>query len=218
MNQTPNIQLWDIDRVRPYELNAKIHDRDQIKRIIESIKEFGWDVPIVVDRDGVIIKGHGRRLAAIDMGMQKVPVIVRDDLTPEQVRAARLADNRVALSGLDSDILKRELESLDFDLEGIFDKKELTFISADLASIDDTAFVEDLDVAVREQNEQTKKTIEEVHDKEVPIAKALGFKGIRIKDQRHINTMMAIIESETGLVGAEAFVEFARRMCKVSNE
>jgi ParB/RepB/Spo0J family partition protein len=216
MNQTPNIQLWDIDRVRPYELNAKIHDRDQIKRIVESIKEFGWDVPIVVDRDGVIIKGHGRRLAAIDMGMQKVPVIVRDDLTPEQVRAARLADNRVALSGLDSDILKRELESLDFDLEGIFDKKELSFISADLATLDESAFVDDLDIAVRDQNEQTKKTIEEVHEKEVPIAKALGFKSVRIKDQRHINVMMAMIEAQTGLSGADAFVQFAREM-QVSN-
>lgn len=212
MINTPKIQEWPIEKVIPYEQNAKLHDKGQVKRIVESIRKFGWDVPIVVDNDGVIIKGHGRRLAAIEMGLKKVPVIVRSDLTPEQVRAARLADNRAALSGLDNDLLRKELEDLDFDLEGIFDKKELVFISADLAEIDTDAFVQDLDDAVREQGEQTRQTIDEVHEKRVPLAKALGFKDIKIKDQRHVNMMMAMIEEQTGLTGADAFVEFARRM------
>jgi hypothetical protein len=203
-------EVWDIDRIVPYEQNAKIHDRDQVKRIVKSIQEFGFDVPIVVDKDGVIIKGHGRRLAAIEMGLKRVPVVVRDDLTPEQVRAARLADNRAAISGLDNEILRKELESLDFDLGGIFDKKEITFVTADLADLDETAFVQDLDLAVREQTEDTGRTIEDVHSKDVPIAKALGFKTVKIKDQRHINVFMAMIEAQTGLQGGDAFVAFTR--------
>lgn len=90
-------------------------------------------MPIVVDGNGVIIKGHGRRLAALQIGLKKVPVIVRDDLSEEAVRAARLADNRVAISGLDNEILRKELSSLEFSLDNIFDKKELTFVTADLA-------------------------------------------------------------------------------------
>lgn len=200
------IEKWDIDKVIPYELNAKIHDREQIARIVESVKEFGFDVPIVVDKAGVIIKGHGRRLAALEMGLKQVPVIVRDDLSDEQVRAARLADNRVALSGLDSELLRKELESLDFDLSGIFDKKELNFITADIAQIDETAFVTDLDSAVREQMAETSQKIEEVQDKDVPLSKAMGFKAIKLQSMRLVNTFMALIEHQFGKTGQDAFI------------
>ncbi|MFH3639762.1 ParB/Srx family N-terminal domain-containing protein, partial [Acinetobacter baumannii] len=81
-----------VDDVKPYELNAKIHSEEQVAKIAESIARFGWDQPIVVDKNGVIIKGHGRRLAAIKLGLIEVPVLVRDDLNEEQVKAARLAD------------------------------------------------------------------------------------------------------------------------------
>lgn len=86
------IQMWIVDDVKPYELNAKIHSEEQVAKIAESIARFGWDRPIVVDKNGVIIKGHGRRLAAIKLGLIEVPVLVRDDLNEEQVKAARLAD------------------------------------------------------------------------------------------------------------------------------
>ncbi|AVI39345.1 phage tail family protein (plasmid) [Acinetobacter baumannii] len=84
--------MWIVDDVKPYELNAKIHSEEQVAKIAESIARFGWDQPIVVDKNGVIIKGHGRRLAAIKLGLIEVPVLVRDDLNEEQVKAARLAD------------------------------------------------------------------------------------------------------------------------------
>ena len=59
------VESWDVEKLIPYENNVKIHDEKQVKKIAESIKRFGWDQPIVVDKDGVIIKGHGRRLAAL---------------------------------------------------------------------------------------------------------------------------------------------------------
>jgi uncharacterized protein (UPF0216 family) len=158
----------------------------------------------------VIIKGHGRRLAAIKLGFEKVPVLVRDDLTDEQVRAARLADNRVAIGNIDSDILQRELASLKFDLDGIFDKKELEFMNADLGEMKTDAFVLDLDAEIAQQSAETAAKIEQTDEREVKIDKALGFKSIRGKDERYIVRFMAQVEEETGKVGAEAFVEFVR--------
>lgn len=208
----PNIQIWEISRVTPYELNAKVHDDAQVAKIAKSIREFGWTQPIVVDRDGVIIAGHGRRLAALSLGMDKVPVWVRDDLTLDQARALRLADNRVAISNIDTEILQKELADLNFDLEGFFDKKELDFVVADLGEIDTSAFVEDLDSEIRAQAEETKATIAAAADKPVQIAKALGFKTIKGSDERAVATAMALIEADTGLTGADAFVKFCRVM------
>jgi hypothetical protein len=206
----PNIEMWEISRIKPYDLNVKVHDSKQIERIAKSITEFGWDQPIVVDKDGVIIKGHGRRLAALKLGFPSVPVLIRSDLTDEQVRAARLADNRVALGDIDTELLQKELASLDFDLDGIFDKKELDFMIADLGEMKVEAFVDDIDIEVAKQSEETVRKIEEVDARPVKIEKALGFKSIDGKDERHIVRFMAQIESETGKTGADAFVSFVR--------
>lgn len=203
------IELIQTEKLVPYELNSKIHDPAQVKKIAESIKQFGWDQPIVVDKDYVVIKGHGRRLAAISLGMEVVPALVRDDLSPEQVRAARLADNRVAVGGMDTEMLKRELAELDFDLSGIFDDKELAFMEADLSDMDLGAFVPDLDEAVAAQAGESVRKIEEVDNRTVKIESALGFKTIQGKDERPVAFFMAMIESETGLTGADAFVQFA---------
>src|SRR3569833_2483110 len=109
----PNIQVWEIELFIPYELNAKTHDDAQIKKIAKSIKEFGWPQPIVVDSKGVINAGQDRHLTALSLGMDKVPVLVRDDLTVEQARALRLADNRVAISKNNTNNQQKELASLD---------------------------------------------------------------------------------------------------------
>lgn len=208
----PNIVLMDIGKIKPYELNSKVHDAAQVARIVRSIQEFGWDQPIVVDKDGVIIKGHGRRLAAIDLGYKQVPVLVRDDLTPEQVRASRLADNRVALSDIDSELLQKELSDLNFDLNGIFDKKELDFMLADLGDMKVEAFVEDLDAAVNDQAAETFEKIKATDERDVKIQVALGFKSVRGADERHVARFMAHAEEATGLTGAEAFVAFAKQL------
>lgn len=103
----------------PYVNNTKKHPKEQIDKLISSMKEFKFDVPIVVDKDMVIIKGHARREAAVKGGFESVPVIVREDLTPAQVKAARIADNKLAESEWDYETLKIELESLkeiSFDL------------------------------------------------------------------------------------------------------
>lgn len=79
----------------PYENNPRINDY-AVKKVLESIKEYGFTNPILVDKDLVIIAGHTRREAAILAGLEKVPYIIKDDLTPEQVKAYRIADNKLA--------------------------------------------------------------------------------------------------------------------------
>ena len=124
-----DVEWWDIGKILPYLTNNKKHPDEQIAKIAASMAEFGVDVPVVVDADGVLIKGHGRRLAALKLGLTKLPVIVRSDLTRAQVKAARIADNRVAQSDYDMDSLLVELQQLDelgvdLSLTG-FDQDEL---------------------------------------------------------------------------------------------
>ena len=99
----------------PYAANAKKHDKRQINNVAESIKQFGFVQPIVIDRDGVIVIGHCRALAAEKLGMKEVPCVCVDDLTPEQVNALRIVDNKSNESPWDFDILPDELAELDFD-------------------------------------------------------------------------------------------------------
>ncbi len=107
----------------PYAANAKKHDKRQINNVAESIKQYGFVQPIVIDRDGVIVIGHCRALAAKKLGMEEVPCVCVDDLTPEQVNALRLVDNKSNESDWDVDLLAVELPGLDlsaFDFDFSF--------------------------------------------------------------------------------------------------
>lgn len=97
----------------PYKNNAKIHDDRQIKNVAESIRKFGWQQPIVIDRNNVILIGHCRHLAAQRLGLETVPVTVAEDLTDEQIRALRIADNKSNESEWDAELLQLDLDGLD---------------------------------------------------------------------------------------------------------
>jgi len=116
------VEEWSIGRVTPYAANAKRHPPAQVLKIIASINQFGFVNPILVDRGGVVVAGHGRLAAAMEMGLKKVPVIKLGDLSDDQAKALRIADNSIAESGTswDPDMLEAELASLravKFDLE-----------------------------------------------------------------------------------------------------
>lgn len=89
------IEVWNLDRIRPYPNNPRIND-DAVDAVAASIREFGVRQAIVVDTDGVIICGHTRFKAAQKLGLEKLPVHVAKDLTPEQIKAYRIADNKTA--------------------------------------------------------------------------------------------------------------------------
>ncbi len=207
------MEYWPIDSIVPYELNSKKHDKEQVGKIATSIQRFGFDQPIVVDKDGVIIKGHGRRLACIQLGLRVVPVLVRADLTAEQVKAARVADNRAAVGDIDTAMLKLELEGIDLDdLRGIFDDKELEFLDADMTEMSEDAFADDLDQALAAQDVATQEKMQVAADKRVPIAKALGFKDIAGADLIYVNRLMAQLEAQYGARGEGAFVGFVKSL------
>jgi len=106
------IEYISPDKLTPYERNAKIHTPEQIERIAESIKAFGWKQPIVVDRDNVVIIGHGRLMAAKQLLLDTVPVVYADNLTEEEAQALRLADNKTNESPWDFGKLEEELAAL----------------------------------------------------------------------------------------------------------
>lgn len=124
-----NIEYVSINSIQPYEKNARTHGKADVKSIAESIREFGFKDPIGIWHD-TIVEGHGRLLAAKELGMEMVPIIRLDDLTDEQRKAYALAHNKTAeLSSWDQELLEEQLKQLseiDMSLFG-FDMSALGF-------------------------------------------------------------------------------------------
>ena len=109
------IESWPIERPIPYARNARKIPQQAVDKVAASIKEFGFRQPIIVDKQGVIVAGHTRLLAAQKLGLSEVPVHVAAELTPAQIKAYRLADNRVAdESSFDDALLALEIADLFF--------------------------------------------------------------------------------------------------------
>ena len=124
-----NISVKDLI---PYKRNTKKHDKTQINNVAESIKQYGFVQPIVIDKDNVVVIGHCRLLAAKQLKMKEVPCVCVEDLTEEQVKALRIVDNKSNESPWDLDILPDELADLDFsgfDFDFGFDDEEETVTS-----------------------------------------------------------------------------------------
>lgn len=111
-----DIKSVPIDSIKPYKRNAKKHPPEQVEQIANSLKEFGWQQPLVIDKDNIVVIGHGRLLAAKQLGMKEVPVVCADGLTDEQIKALRLADNQLSISPFDYDLLSDELDNI-FDID-----------------------------------------------------------------------------------------------------
>lgn len=103
-----------IKDIKPYEKNPRKND-SAVDAVANSIKEFGFKVPVVIDKDNVIVCGHTRYKAAKKLGLDKVPCVIADDLTDEQIKAYRLADNKV------SELAEWDIDLLGDELDGIFD-------------------------------------------------------------------------------------------------
>lgn len=119
----------------PYAKNTKKHDKKQINNVAESIKQYGFVQPVVIDKDGVIVIGHCRVLAAKKLNMEKVPCVCVEDLTPEQVNALRIVDNKSNESEWHMEFLAEELQDLDlsaFDFDfGLQDQLTDTVVEDD---------------------------------------------------------------------------------------
>lgn len=212
--------------MKPYANNAKKHSPEQVKSLAALIRSKGWTQPIVVDGKDEIIIGHGRRLAALEIEKQihaeqlgvgvlkpyLVPVIVRDDLSQEEVDAMRLADNRVTSTDYDMKILHEELsrlndESIDLGSLGFTDK-ELEFLTGSVDDIDLSAFTEDVMGAVDDQKSDNEQKATDLEAAEGPLSDAFGFKKMSTAQIRRTKRFVTQIESETGKTGVHALMGF----------
>lgn len=132
------IKTMEVENLVPYDNNPRNND-DAVQFVANSIKEFGFKVPIVIDKNHVIVAGHTRYKAALSLGLKSVPCIIADDLSQEQVRAFRLADNKVSeVSEWNEDLLSDELEALTFDMEKFgFELDDIIEIAIDDEEIGD---------------------------------------------------------------------------------
>lgn len=119
-----------LEDLKPYENNPRFND-EAVQYVANSIKQFGFKVPMVIDKNGVIVAGHTRYKASMELGLKEVPCIIADDLNEEQIKAFRLADNKVSeKAGWNYELLDEEIKDLDIDMT------EFGFADIDL-NIDD---------------------------------------------------------------------------------
>ena len=150
-----NIVNLKVEELIPY-INNPRNNTEAVDKVAASIKEFGFKVPIVIDKDNVVVTGHTRLLASKKLGLEEVPCVIADDLSPAQIKAFRIADNKVSeYAEWDEDMLKVELEELEemnFDLDSV--------------SIDFSDFNMALDL---EDTEEGQEQEENIYTKEINI-------------------------------------------------
>ena len=208
------LEDWPIDRLIPYEKNAKKHPKEQIQKIARSIEKHGLINPPNVEPDGTLITGHGRLLALKEvLGWKVVPVFVRYDLSKQEAAAARLADNKVGEGDYDTNILQEELrwlerESVDLSDLG-FDARELEFLTADIGELDDALMAGET-FPVELPTEETPVDADvDLTEPRVPITKVLGFKDVTVSQARDIGKFMDLVRAKFGDNPAIALASFA---------
>lgn len=113
-----NIVYKPIKELKPYKKNAKKHNKEQVEQIANSIEEFGFTQPVIVDKNDCVVAGHGRILGAKKAGLKQVPTVCLEDLTEEQIKAYRLVDNKLNESEWDNVLLKQSLDEIaEIDME-----------------------------------------------------------------------------------------------------
>jgi hypothetical protein len=118
MSEKLNITYRPIKELKPYKKNAKKHNKEQVEQIANSIKEFGFTQPVIIDKHDCVVAGHGRILGAKKAGLKQVPTVCLDELTEEQIKAYRLVDNKLNESEWDTELLKQSLdEIIEMDME-----------------------------------------------------------------------------------------------------
>lgn len=207
-------QLIDVNELIPYELNSKKHSEANIAGLMASIKEHGLNNPITVDKNMVIIGGHGRLEACKRLGHRVVRVQIRDDLDEQGVKQLRIAENKTASTEYDSELLKLELEQIDLkeinlDSLGI-DQAEFDKLMADYTEMDLDSLTNDLDGEINKQIKQGEKDIKSADYQRVSLVSAFGFKDVSVAGSRAIARFIAGLQSTYNLSPDQAFVQFIK--------
>lgn len=197
----PTIEQIKVDDLIPYATNSRTHSAEQVAQIAASMVEFGWTNPVLIDTRGTIVAGHGRVMAARKLGMDTIPCIRLGHLTPAQVRAYVIADNKLALNaGWDDAMLKAELdilkeEGFNMELTGFTDA-EVEKILGQFEVGDGS--MPDLNSGDRQPMQQKTFTLhdeqaEEV-DRAISKAKELGLDSHPINENGNGNALAAICQ------------------------
>jgi hypothetical protein len=222
-NLEDKVELWNPKDLIPYERNNKNHTEGSISKLAESMKR-GQITPVIVDRAGVIVAGHGRTLAAIKLGWSKIKVI-QLDIDEEEAKAKRLADNLTSNQDYDFANIRLDISDLaaGLDLDAIgdlgaglgLDMKEIGTIIPELTDRLDAnqdAIPENIVAAVEEFGNQNELHMHDMNERPIPIAKILGFGTIFPTQARKIGRFIAHIEDDTGLKGADAMTAWIEKM------
>ena len=175
-NYDKQIVMRNIKDLKPYKKNAKKHPKEQVERIANSIKEFGFTQPVLIDKNNCVVAGHGRILGAKAAGLKEVPTLCLDDLTEEQIKAYRLADNKLNESDWDSVLLAEELD----ELNSVLDMEQFGFELAKEMEEEQNKYTmktnipqyeikgEEPDISELVDTSKTKELLEEIKQSSVP--------------------------------------------------
>lgn len=175
-NYDKQIVMRNIKDLKPYKKNAKKHPKEQVEHIANSIKEFGFTQPVLIDKNNCVVAGHGRILGAKAAGLKEVPTLCLEDLTEEQIKAYRLADNKLNESDWDSVLLAEELD----ELNSVLDMEQFGFELAKEMEDEQNKYTmktnipqyeikgEEPDISELVDTSKTKELLEEIKQSSVP--------------------------------------------------
>lgn len=193
------VKQISIKSIKPYQKNAKLHSNEQIRSVANSIKKFGWQQPIVIDKDNEIIIGHCRFEAAKTLGEKTVPCVIADDLSEEEVKALRLADNKTNESAWDNELLSEEVAKLpEFDFTDFgFDEFELVMLNSTEEENEEEYYTEENNEA-QTQSAPNKRVIIIMHgdEEQEKVKKLFGIVGDLKPAYRAEDLMVETEESE----------------------
>ena len=202
------LEKWAIERLIPYERNNKKHGAEHMEKLIASIREHGIADPILVEEDGTIISGHGRRLAAIELGIAEVNVRVAYGLPKDEARKLRIATNKVTSTEYDVDAMSLELKDLSIEIGDLgsvgINLKEFEVMVEDVGELDYNSITESISAAVAVHEETVRDAADKAEDAETPLAKVFGIKRVSAPDARTLTRFLGQIEEDTGLKGMDA--------------
>lgn len=205
-----------------YGSNAKLHTAEQVSAIAKSIREFGWGAnPIEITKDHLVVNGHGRLLAAHELGMKKVPCVILENLSDDQIRAYRLAHNKVAEGKYDTQKMADEIaylvneSELDSNLlsQLQFNERDLEVALDDLGEMNVDVLADNIGEQLEKHASDTNQFVDEEEKvANVPLREVFGFSFVNLKQQRMIKRLLVYAENETGEEGAEALSEWAQTL------
>ena len=205
------IEIWDIEKPVDYSKNNKVHTKESLEKLAASMREIGLANPILVDTDGVIIAGHGRRAAARLLGWKKIQVRVLK-VDARTARKLRIADNTTSNQKFDTSAIAEEVRALlgeepDVDLAALGDALGLDDRMRDLMTPDltgalgfnESEIMEDAETDIAAFDAESERAMRATDEAELPAHEGFGFKKAKPEQIRVIRGFMAQVRSETGL-------------------